>query len=617
MRQFLTVKRIAIGGVTALALLSTLAATLVIGHQGTARAAAPQLTISRLTSHGTGRLGAASAALSGPAVKHRFRQPFEKDDASSGSTAGHITTLTVPNPKPNELANNTRGATGFQGLTDFQQANAGTGIYANSQFDLEPPDQGMCVGNGFVFETINLANAVYNARTGAQLSGPTPLNQFLNVAPASTNGGAPFGPFLSDPKCYFDAATGRWFFTVLEIDIDAPTGNFATPGHSSTFIAVSQTGDPTGAFNIFSFDTTDGDGSLPGHPGCPCLGDQPLIGADANGFYVTTNEFPIFNNGFNGAQVYAISKRALVAGALSSVVQINAGVIPTPDAGGIWFSIQPAETPPSGAFERANGGTEYFLSSLDFFNSLDNRITVWALTNTASLDSASPSVSLDHQVITTETYGLAPPSTQKAGPIPLGDLVGAPEAPLDSNDDRMNQVVFADGKLWSAVDTVVSGNRAGIAYFVVEPKTDHGHLAARVTDQGYVTVAGQNTTYPSIGVTPDGTAVMTFSLVGPDFFPSAAFVRLDKGNRKVHISGAGVGPEDGFSAYLFDRPRWGDYSAAVADESGNIWLAQEYIGQSCTDAQYAADFTCGGTRGFFANFGTFITRIAAGEADDN
>src|SRR5690242_21850308 len=86
MRQFLTVKRIAIAGVTALALLSTLAATFVIGHQGTARAAAPQVTISRLTSHGTGRLTAASAATGGPAVKHRFRQPFEKDSAESGST---------------------------------------------------------------------------------------------------------------------------------------------------------------------------------------------------------------------------------------------------------------------------------------------------------------------------------------------------------------------------------------------------------------------------------------------------------------------------------------------------------------------------------------------------
>src|SRR5579859_6477279 len=341
MRQFLTVKRITIGGVTALALISTLAATFVVGHQGTARAAAsPQFTVSRLTSHGTGTLGAASAATGGPAIKHRFRQPFEKDGASSGSTAGHTTTLTVPNPKPNQLATSTRGATGFQGLTDFQQANAGTGIYANSQFDLEPPDQGLCVGNGFVFETINIANAVYNARTGAQLSGPTPLNQFLNVAPASTNGGAPFGPFLSDPKCYFDAATSRWFFTVLEIDVDPASGNFAVPAHSSTFVAVSQTGDPTGTFNIFSFDTTDdGTNGTPSHAGCPCIGDQPLIGADANGFYVTTNEFPLFADGFDGAQVYAISKHDLAMGTLpSNIVHIDAGSLPTPDAGGIWFS---------------------------------------------------------------------------------------------------------------------------------------------------------------------------------------------------------------------------------------------------------------------------------------
>ncbi|GAC1393612.1 MAG: hypothetical protein NVS4B11_22670 [Ktedonobacteraceae bacterium] len=36
-----------------------------------------------------------------------------------------------------------------------------------------------------------------------------------------------------------------------------------------------------------------------------------MIGADANGFYVTTNEFPITGAGFNGAQIYAFSKAAL------------------------------------------------------------------------------------------------------------------------------------------------------------------------------------------------------------------------------------------------------------------------------------------------------------------
>ena len=69
--------------------------------------------------------------------------------------------------------------------------------------------------------------------------------------------------------------------------------------------------------------TNDGTNGV-SHPGCPCFGDQPLIGADAKGFYVSTNEFPIFAAGFNGAQVYAMSKAALAAGTLPAGLNLNA-----------------------------------------------------------------------------------------------------------------------------------------------------------------------------------------------------------------------------------------------------------------------------------------------------
>jgi len=40
---------------------------------------------------------------------------------------------------------------GFEGLNLFQQRYARGG----NQFTVEPPDQGLCVGNGFVMETVN------------------------------------------------------------------------------------------------------------------------------------------------------------------------------------------------------------------------------------------------------------------------------------------------------------------------------------------------------------------------------------------------------------------------------------------------------------------------------
>ena len=139
------------------------------------------------------------------------------------------------------------------------------------------------------------------------------------------------GPFLSDPRCYYDAQTARWFLTVLQIDVNPFTGAFGY--RSSELIAVSQTSDPTGNYGLFSFDTTnDGNGGTPSEPNCPCFGDQPRIGADAHGFYISTDSYPIhglFNS--NGGELYAMSKQGLAAaatgGPVPSLVAIHVGAV--------------------------------------------------------------------------------------------------------------------------------------------------------------------------------------------------------------------------------------------------------------------------------------------------
>src|SRR5712675_1090579 len=70
----------------------------------------------------------------------------------------------LPRVAGTPVVNGTGGAAGFNGLDDFQQTAAGTGIYASSQFDVTPPDQGLCVGNGDLVEPINLAVRVYSTQ---------------------------------------------------------------------------------------------------------------------------------------------------------------------------------------------------------------------------------------------------------------------------------------------------------------------------------------------------------------------------------------------------------------------------------------------------------------------
>lgn len=518
--------------------------------------------------------------------------------------AANAPALPVPAPASSTLAGVDAGSGGFAGLTALQQRVAGSGPYMNTQGDLEPPDQGLCTGQGIVLEAVNNAVRAYTT-AGTPVSAATPLNAFFRVAPEQTTGVPPtFGPFLSDPRCYYDADTGRWFLTELEIATDPAIGTFGTT--SQLVIAVSQGADPTGTWNLYTIDTTDTTGT-PDHAGCPCFGDQPLIGADRYGFYISTNEFPITGPGFNGAQIYALSKAALAAGA-SAVGVVHLSGIPL--AGNQAYTIQPA-TSPAAQYETAHGGTEYFLSALDFFNTGDNRIAAWALVNTSSLATATPRLRLSSSVLGSEPYGPPYPADQKAGPTPLRDFLNFsfrdndPVAQLSSNDDRMNQVVFAAGKLWAGLNTVAqplgSAPHVGVTYFIVAPGVTDGQVTATMVTQGYVALLRQSVLFPSIGVNAAGQGVMGFSVSGPDVYPSTAYALIDAatGVGSVHLAGVGAKPEDGFTGYHFfggtGVARWGDYSAAVAAADGSIWLAAEYIPNSPRD--------------YLTNWGTFISHI--------
>lgn len=564
-------------------------------------ATGPRITTGHLKALGTTSIRPTKAATSGGNTNLEIGPSIEVNPHSaSGSGSGG--SITPPNPPGNTLATSNPGFSGFPGLNHADQRLANNG----NQFSLEPPDQGLCVGNGFVMETINDVLAVYTTNGHVIVKPTTTMNSFFNLAPQIIRTTPPtFGPFLSDPKCYFDHATQRWFLTVLEIDVDPFTGAFLNNAHQ--LFAVSQTSNPTGLFGLFEFSTNDdGTNGTPVHPNCPCFGDQPLFGADANGIYISTNEFSISGTAFNGAQIYALSKSGVEAaatgGPLPTLVHIDTAPL-APALGGVPFSIQPAESPDA-FFAKAQNGTEYFLSSLDFNSTFANTIATWALTNTASLSSATPSVSLSFVVINSELYGQPPNAKQKPGPRPLGKALGAPLELIASNDDRMNQVVFAQNLLWSGVNTIVQvpGHpaRVGIAFFIVAPSMHSGHLQASIASQGYVSVTGENVLFPSIGVTADGQGVMSFTLVGPDFFPSAAYTPISATGKvgNIHIAGAGAFPEDGFSGYAAfggaGVARWGDYTAAVAD-SGVVWLAAEFIPNA--------------PRTTLANWGTFISRV--------
>lgn len=457
---------------------------------------------------------------------------------------------------------------GFNGLDHFDQRNADSG----NQFSIEPPDQAMGVNASQVFEAVNDAFAVYD-HAGNLMAGPTSSNRFFGLPSAFTRPAGPFGPRLTDPRIIFDHDTQRWFAIVAEIDTDPATGAVLAASH--IFLAVSQTSDATGMFFFFSIDVTD-----PGFGACPCLGDQPLLGANEDGIYISTNQFS-FKSGFQTALLLATDKRRLAGNTPGPIVAFQG----LTQAEGPGFSVHPAMNTNS-ASSNVNRGTEFFLSSLDFTGTVDDRITVWALTNTSSLRGDTPNLSLNNVVIKTEIYGQPPNATQKSGPTPLGASLGSPLELLSSNDDRMNEVYFSQGKLFGAVNTIIFGAgapRVGIAWFEIKPGSSVSRMTAHVVHQGYVAVDNENVLFPSIAINSEGQGVMGFTLSGPDFFPSFAYIRMSTGGagNAVHLVAQGALPEDGFSGYpAFGGAgvaRWGDYGFAAVAPNGDVWVAGEYI----------------------------------------
>jgi hypothetical protein len=586
----------------------------------------------RPTPVGTGAPAAPSAEIPrafGPEAQNQQQPGFSVAQAAPGGVASGVVADGIVRNGPRLLSS-------FDGINHFDQRTTNGG----NQFSVEPPDQGLCVGGGHVVEAVNDAFRVFGA-DGAGQTGVVALNTFFGYAPAIDRTTGIRGPYVTDPSCLFDPTTRTFFLTVLTLETVPATGAFTGQNHLDIAVAA----DPTGTWNIYRLDVTDnGTNGTPAHPHCPCIGDYPHLGVDANGFYLTTNEYSFFGPEFNSAQIYAFAKRALARG--DADVLVTQFDTTGADRGRNGFTIWPAQSPNADQYSRDARGTEFFLSSnaaeeaTGTDEHVSDSIVTWSLTNTRSLDSARPEPRLDDTRVGVRTYSLPPAANQKPGPIPLADCLNndacAPavlsgstdafkpevESVLDSNDTRMQQVTYANGRLYGALDTAVTvdgAQKAGIGWYIVRPGSRPGGLTAQLSAQGQLGLAGNNLIYPAIGVTAGGRGVMTFTLVGNGYYPSAAYASLDgrTGAGAIFVAKAGAGPQDGFSGYkaLGDppgttRPRWGDYGASAVD-GDTLWIASEYIGQTCTLAQYLASpfGTCGGTRTALANWGTRISQV--------
>jgi len=192
----------------------------------------------------------------------------------------------------------------FEGLSNQDNAN----IFG---FRVNPPDPVGDVGPNHYVEMVNLVFAVYD-KSGNLLLGPVDTGTLWDgfVVPDCTD---PSG----DPVVLYDQFSDRWLLSQFTTRFD--TGIFYN------CVAISQTGDPTGAYYRYAFITQPD----PEWPGGTFFPDYPKYGVWKDSYIMTTRDFGAFTG--YGISVYALEKNKMINGqAKARAVQffLDSNVVP-------------------------------------------------------------------------------------------------------------------------------------------------------------------------------------------------------------------------------------------------------------------------------------------------
>ncbi len=177
------------------------------------------------------------------------------------------------------------------GLQSEMGTNKGfTGIIQNwsgQSTTVTPPDDNGTAGPNHYMQTINSKYTIYN-KTGTLLAGPTNLNVFFSGLPGGNNNDG-------DPIVLYDEQADRWMMAEF-------SGAWSNPDYM--MIAVSQTNDPTGTWDAWSF-------LMNGFP------DYMKFGVWRDGYYMGTNTG-------SGDDIYVFERDVMLAGGASpQMVQFN------------------------------------------------------------------------------------------------------------------------------------------------------------------------------------------------------------------------------------------------------------------------------------------------------
>ena len=440
----------------------------------------------------------------------------------------------------------------FDGASQTDNAAVGIGLVL-------PPDVNGDVGLNHYVSSVNLVYKIFN-KDGSVAAGPIRTNALFSGLPAGdpcrvNNDG--------DPVVVYDPLADRWHISQFAI----------TGGTNCQCVAVSKTGDPTGAYYVWRYD----------YP-LNLFNDYPKVGVWPDAYHMTFNQFNNAGTAFLGMGFLSQDRpKALAGDPTASVVYKNIQPI-DPNAGGaLPADVDGILPPPAGMAEviaeyRADefgdplDGIRYYKWVPDFINPGSSTLTILPDVALAPFDARNP--------------------------VGRGDIEQFGGANLDAISDRlMHRFAYRNLGTQSAPINSYVGNLAvnvsgvnpttastyqtGIRWFEMRRAAD----AFSVFDQGTHNLtpgngaSGLNNWMASIAQDNAGN-------IGLGFSQSSTAQRADIkiAGRTNNVLNSGV-LNEGESLFhaaggsqTSTSGRWGDYSSMTVDpvDDCTFWYTQEY-----------------------------------------
>ena len=452
-----------------------------------------------------------------------------------------------------------------------------------------PPDMGLAASTDAVLQGVNTQWALYDTSGHLASGWPVSAQRFFNVPNVRKADGSPCDvshqsqPSLSDPRAVYDPIDHRFWAAMLQYE-NAFGGSPDCPFLSAYFIAVSQTADPNGAWNVYEFEMSNGG---------VYTADFTQIGFNRDALFFSANMFRADNGPGFYAEIFEASKSQMENGGSGFTaqgfrnIQATGGGIPKAAGPFLADTLQPVMTldgSANGSASTRNGADGLFVDTVDgpdfqngnFCTSATDAckgVLVWRMGNPLGHDhgGSKPSLSVTYL-----------PDTKPFYMPPAADQPSCSQC-VDGNDLRIPSTpVLRNGTIYAAWGTGVdNGTQVVPGIEWAQISVGGGEGGASVTT-GYFNFSGDTAaTYGALMPLGNGDVAMVYERMSSTVYPEVRYTV--RSSEQSNFTDPGRVLKAGEASYRPTRCgsvipvcRWGDYEATTWDGQGRVWLSGEY-----------------------------------------